>query len=90
MTVHLGLANFFIPTRGTASLVIGISSDTMFMNTVRESMTVTPGNMVMNYLSSADLLAASQHSQHTLFSLMSKLLSSLDIITVRRRLWIKK
>ena len=28
--------------RGTASLVMGISSDTMFMKTVRESITVTP------------------------------------------------
>ena len=31
-----------LPIKGTASLVIGISSDTMFMKTVRESITVTP------------------------------------------------
>ena len=33
-----------LPIRGTASLVMGISSDTMFMKTVRDSKTVTPGN----------------------------------------------
>ena len=31
--------------RGTASLVMGISSDTMFMKTVRESITVTPATV---------------------------------------------
>ena len=32
-----------LPIRGTASLVIGINSDTMFMNTVKDNITVTPG-----------------------------------------------
>ena len=32
----------YVPINGTASLVIGISSDTMFMKTVRERRTVTP------------------------------------------------
>lgn len=31
-----------LPTKGTASLVIGISSETIFIKTVRESITVTP------------------------------------------------
>ena len=31
-----------LPIKGTASLVMGISSDTMFMKTVRERRTVTP------------------------------------------------
>ena len=30
------------PTRGTASLVIGINSETIFIKTVSESITVTP------------------------------------------------
>ena len=34
----------FWPIKGTASLVIGISSETMFMKTVKESITVTPGD----------------------------------------------
>ena len=34
-----------LPMRGTASLVMGISSDTMFMKTVRESITVTPATV---------------------------------------------
>ena len=48
-----------LPMRGTASLVMGISSDTMFMKTVRESITVTPatvhalhgGLLISNYIS---------------------------------------
>ena len=43
-----------LPIRGTASLVMGISSDTMFMKTVRESITVTPATVhhyMRNYCS---------------------------------------
>ena len=36
-----------LPIRGTASLVFGIISDTMFINTVRESNIVTPENATM-------------------------------------------
>ena len=38
----------YVPTRGTASLVMGISSETMFMNTVRDSITVTPAEYIYN------------------------------------------
>ena len=34
-----------LPISGTASLVFGIISDTMFINTVRESKIVTPENV---------------------------------------------
>ena len=35
-------AQEYLPIRGTASLVIGINSETMFMKTVKDSITVTP------------------------------------------------
>ena len=36
------LSGVYRPTKGTASLVIGISSETIFIKTVRDSITVTP------------------------------------------------
>ena len=37
-----------IPIRGTASLVCGMISETMFMKTVRDRRIVTPETMIVN------------------------------------------
>ena len=42
LSINLCLMRLKLPIRGTASLVMGINSDTIFMKTVRDSSTVTP------------------------------------------------
>ena len=59
-----------LPIRGTASLVMGINSDTIFIKTVRDSNTVTPTIFdMLDILSLVELVKTLKENQ---FSIITK------------------